>query len=499
MADVLLGQSYFLRFDPKLWAAMEPYPPLGTLYAASSLRSRGHDVAVFDSMLADGEDEWAAAVARHRPRFAVLYEDGFNYLSKMCLLRMREAAFTMAAAARRAGSTVVAAGPDATDHAAEFLAHGASYVLIGEGEATLAELLDSSGRLAAPPEAVPGLAFPGPSGEIVRTPPREPVRRLDLLPFPAWDLIDVPRYRAIWRRRHGRFSMNLVASRGCPYGCTWCAKPIYGRRYNTRSPENVVAELALLKASYGPDHLWFADDVFGLKPGWIARFADLVVRENLVTPFKCLLRADLVDPAVVAALRRAGCETVWLGAESGSQKILDAMEKGIRLEQIATAARLLRQAGIRVGFFLQFGYPGEGWQEIQETLAMVSRCRPDDIGVSVSYPLPGTTFYEDVKAQLGPRQNWIDSDDLAMLYQGPYPPDFYRALHRLVHQEFRLRRIVDDLSGAIRHPLRVRPRHVRLAAAGLYHALALPLQRRRVAHAAGIGDRGLEVSGRGLG
>src|SRR5512147_908980 len=117
MTEILLGQSYYLRFDPKLFAAKQPYPPLGTLYAASYLRARGYDVAVFDAMLAESENEWAAALNRHQPRYAILYEDNFNYLSKMCLLRMREAAFKMITMAQARGCTVILCGADATDHA----------------------------------------------------------------------------------------------------------------------------------------------------------------------------------------------------------------------------------------------------------------------------------------------------------------------------------------------------------------------------------------------
>jgi len=474
VSDVLLGQSYFLRFDPKLWGAMQPYPPLGALYAAAYLRSRGHEVALFDSMLASGEEEWAVDVARWRPRFAVLYEDSFNYLSKMCLLRMRQAAFTMMAAARRAGCTVIVSGSDATDHLDDYFDHGADYILIGEGEVTLAELIDALTEQGRTPDEIAGLAFRDQRG-VVRTPPRDFLRRLDLLPFPAWDLIDVPRYREIWLRRHGYFSMNLVTTRGCPYHCNWCAKPIYGRRYNVRSPENVVEEIVWLKETYRPDHIAFADDIFGLKPSWIPRFADLVEERNAAVPFKCLLRADLVKPAVVSSLRRAGCQTVWIGAESGSQKILDAMEKGTRVEQIEEAARLFHEAGIGIGFFLQFGYPGEDWEDIQATLALVRRCRPDDIGISVSYPLPGTKFYDTVKAQFGNRQNWTDGNDLAMLYRGPYTTDFYRALHRRVHTEFRLRKELHELTS------RLRPRH---AVRVLRHGVALPFRCWYVKHLA---------------
>lgn len=432
MTEVLLGQSYYLRFDPKLWEAMQPYPPLGTLYAAGYLQSKGFSVAFFDAMLADSVEEWRDALEQHEPQFAVLYEDSFNYLSKMCLLRMREAAFQMIRLAKQRGCTVIVSSSDATDHVAKYVAQGADYVIHGEGEITLAELLSSlTHRSQSKLSEIAGL--PGNS-------PRLPLRDLDLLPFPAWDLIDLDKYRHIWKQRRGYFSVNLVTTRGCPYHCNWCAKPIYGQRYNSRSPENVVAEMTWLKALAQPDHFSFADDIFGLKKGWIERFSELVSDPNVRTPFKCLLRVDLIDQKVARLLRAAGCRTVWLGAESGSQKVLDAMEKGATVEDTYRATEQLRRQGIEVCYFLQFGYPGEEWEDIRKTVKMVRDCLPDDIGISVSYPLPGTKFYARVEAELGSRHNWVDSEDLAMLYRGRFVPDFYRQLHKTVHKEYRARK-----------------------------------------------------------
>src|SRR5262249_13523563 len=161
---------------------------------------------------------------------------------------------------------------------------------------------------------------------------------------------------------------------------------------------------------------------------------------------------DQVTEEIARDLRRARCRTAWIGAESGSQRVLDSMEKGTRVEHIVRATRLLHEAGIEVGFFLQFGYPGETREDIEKTLDMIRGCRPDDIGVSVSYPLPGTTFYERVRAQLGQKQNWVDSNDLAMMYQATYVPDFYRALHALVHAEFRARRSAEEIRRAMGAP-----------------------------------------------
>ena len=503
--EILFGQSYYLRFDPKLYAAMQPYPPLGALYAASYLREKGYTVDLFDAMLAESEAEWASALDRSRPRFAVLYEDNFNYLSKMCLLRMRQAAFTMIGQARERGCTVIVAGADPSDHAEMYLEQGAEYVLLGEGELTLGELLDAlTGRSDQPREAILGLSYlqEGNLGraETRRNPPRPEIKDLDALPFPAWDLVDLGRYRAIWMERHGYISMNVATTRGCPFHCNWCAKPIWGQRYNVRSPENVVAELRWLAEAYRPDHIWFVDDIFGLKPGWLPRFADLLCEHDLRLPFKCLSRADLLlREGEIDALRRAGCQIVWIGAESGSQEVLNAMDKGIKVGQIHQAAQDLRAAGVQVGFFLQFGYPGEERADVEKTLQLVRQARPDDIGMSVSYPLPGTGFHAAVRAQLGERQNWMDSEDLAMLYKGPFSTAFYRQLHRVLHKEFRARKAWRRLTGqgaSVAVPLtsnrREDPSWLKSLVGLLSNGLSLPLERWRLDRLEKLPHRSIE-------
>jgi anaerobic magnesium-protoporphyrin IX monomethyl ester cyclase len=495
MSEILFGQAYHLRFDEKLWTAMEPYPPLGALYAAAYLRERGYEVALVDSMFAESEREWADALDQHRPRFAVIYEDNFNYLTKMCLSRMREAAFAMIEAARERGCAVVVGGSDATDFAQEYLDRGAQVVLLGEGEESLGEVLDHlSGRSRTPLAEIPGIAYPDadcPEGHR-RTRLRPVIRDLDALPIPAWDLVDIDRYRSIWLERHGRFSLNMVTTRGCPYHCNWCAKPLWGQRYNVRSPENVLAELEMLIERYGPEHIWFMDDIMGLKPSWFPRFADLIEERGVRIRFKCLTRPDLLlREETVDAMRRAGCEVVWMGTESGSQKILDAMEKGTRVEQIAEATRRLHAAGIRVAFFLQFGYPGETWEDIEKTLQMVRDCRPDDVGMSVSYPLPGTPFHERVREQLGDKQHWEDSDDLAMMYSGPFTTEFYRQLHTVLHTEFRARTRGREVLRKAGRPWRLRPRDAIQAGGSLYRWARLPLERIRLNRLARVPHEGI--------
>ncbi len=476
MTDLLFGQSYYPRFDPKLYAAMQPYPPLGTLYAASIMRDHGYSVALFDAMLAQSTDDWAAALDQHKPRYALLFEDNFNYLSKMSLLRMREAAFYMIDAAKARGCIVICCGADETDHADQYLVRGADYVLIGEGDAALPELIDHlEGKNATSPENIQGIAYRNVDGSVYKTLPRPVISKLDSLPFPAWDLVDRDKYRAIWMEHHGYYSMNLVTTRGCPFHCNWCAKPIWGQRYNVRSPQNVVEEMAWLKERFNPDSIWFMDDIMGIQDRWIEEFADLLAARDVHIPFKSLNRVDLLlRGKTIPALARAGAQIVWVGAESGSQKILDAMEKGTQVAQIYEATRKLHEHGVKVAFFLQFGYPGEMRDDIELTLKMVRELMPDDIGISVSYPLPGTKFYEAVKHELGERENWIDSEDLAMLYQGPFRTEFYRQLHTVVHKEYRSRKTWRELQSLTRNPSRLRPDLLRRSASMIYHRATLP-------------------------
>jgi len=243
------------------------------------------------------------------------------------------------------------------------------------------------------------------------------------------------RYRALWLKAHGYFSLNMAASRGCPFRCAWCAKPIWGNQYLQRSAIEVAAEMTHLKRSFNPDHIWFADDIFGFRVDWVAEFAASVRAAGGQIPFTIQTRADLVSPRMAEALRDAGCREAWIGAESGSQRVLDAMNKGTTVTEIRVARDRLKAVGIRVGFFIQLGYMNEDLEDILETRDLLEAAKPDEIGVSVSYPLPGTAFYELVKAQLRGKTHWQESNDLDMMFEGTYTSDFYRVVRNLMHDQ----------------------------------------------------------------
>ena len=480
MNRILFSHSYFMRFDPKQWAGGQPYAPLGTLYAAALMRQEGYEVSFLDTMFAYGPEEIIPPLEKHNPDFFVIYDDGFNYLTKMCLTNMREAAFEMMKFAKQKGSLVIISSSDSTDHYEQYLEEGADFVLLGEAEQTLTELVKAINNNQADLLSIPGLAYRQ-NDAVIKTGRRNVMKDLDNLPFPAWDLVDIEAYRKTWLKHRNFFSLNMATTRGCPFKCNWCAKPIYGNRYNSRSPRNVVEELKMLKEKFGFDHIWFCDDIFGLKPGWVHEFARLLEEENLQFKFKIQARADLLlQDDYIRDLVRAGCANIWMGAESGSQKILDAMDKGTTVSQIHEATQLLKKHGIQPSFFIQFGYPGETKEDIFRTISMINKLLPHEIGISVSYPLPGTLFYEKVKNDLKLKSNWTDSDELALMFRNTFAPAFYKQLHRYVHRSHRKQLAIETIRTILGRPAALTLSKLKKAISLVYYSPAEWLARQKL-------------------
>jgi anaerobic magnesium-protoporphyrin IX monomethyl ester cyclase len=332
MKKILLTHSFLLRFDPKQWNLGHAYAPLGTLYAASVMRQHNIDFQFYDTTFVKDPAGIAQYLVQDEPGILVIYEDGFNYLTKMCLTNMREAAFSMISIAKEKNWKIIVCSSDASDNYSLYLEKGVDFCIFGEGEDTLIELLKSLAS-GSPGDfgGIRGMAWKDNHGEKVN-PARPIITDLDGIPFPAWDLLNINDYRDFWYRHDGKFTLNMVTTRGCPFHCSWCAKPIYGNHYNSRSPQNVVSEMTWLKEKFSPDMIWFADDIFALKPGWIDEFSRLVNLRGIVTPYIIQSRVDLIlDNRQVRYLASSGCMKIWLGIESGSQKILDAMNKGITI------------------------------------------------------------------------------------------------------------------------------------------------------------------------
>ncbi|WP_299680844.1 radical SAM protein [uncultured Dokdonia sp.] len=468
MLDILFSHSYYYPLDKKQWENKTPYPPLGTLYAASLMRQEGYSVNLFDTNLRSDPYAIEAEIKEQKPSFLVMYDDGFNYLTKMCLTTMREAAFEMISLGKKYNCQVIVCSSDSTDHYDQYLDAGADYIIQGEGEITLKELIAALKNNESI-SLINGIVYRK-EEETKKHSKRVVLRNLDELPQPAWDLANIDAYKAIWAQSGKQFTLNIATTRGCPFKCNWCAKPIYGNRYNSHSPEYITKHIAFLKENYGVTNFWMCDDIFGLKPNWVQNFnvelkkRDLKITYYIQSRVDLLLKEDTID-----ALAESGLKEVWVGAESGSQKILDAMDKETKVEQIYEATKLLKKKKVKVAFFIQFGYLGETKEDIAKTVAMIKELLPDNLGISVSYPLPGTPFYEKVKDDLQLKANWTDSDDLAMMFQGTFNSKYYKKLHRYVHKEYRKSQGIANFKSFFKNPLATSKAMIRSMALFFYY------------------------------
>lgn len=405
--DLLLANAYFLSRDAEEQRLMRPHPPLGVLYLSSHLKRRGVGVGVFDGTFRSLES-FADTLARERPAVVGI---AVNLMTK-------RNALPMMALARKAGARVVIGGPDPPHHAASYLEAGADVVVIGEGEQTLEELLPALGARTPDLSAIHGIAFKAADGSVVRTPARSLLPDLDRQPFPDRDAIDLPAYLHAWRDKHGVGTVSLITARGCPYTCTWCSRSVFGETHRRRSVGNVADEVEAIVDRYRPERLWYADDVFAIHRRWTVDYARELDRRRLRLPFECISRAERIDDEVAEALASLGCFRVWIGSESGSQRILDAMKRKVAVDQVRVAAERLRRRGIEVGMFIMLGYDGEQLSDLQATVDHLKRTSPDVFLTTVSYPIKGTPYYDAVADRLRAPAAWTDSTDRDLVIAG---------------------------------------------------------------------------------
>ena len=417
MADLLLTHGYFLADDEKEQQIMKPYPPLGLLSLSAYLKAQGYSVDVHDSTF--GTRDALLQVLRRSPG---------GVLGIYTNLITRRAVLEIIAAARDARWTVILGGPESANYPDEYLAAGADVIVVGEGEAALAELLPAlatTGRHRL--SGVKGIFFKDDAGLTVRTADRPKIPNLDTLPFPDREAIDHQRYLDVWRQHHGASSINLITARGCPYRCTWCSHAVYGYSHRRRSPRNVADEVAWIIDRYDPDQLWYADDVFTISHPWLQQYAAELSTRGIHRPFETITRADrLQTEASVRALKELGCYRIWIGSESGSQRILDAMQRGVSVEQVREAVRLARKYDIEVGMFLMWGYEGEELADIAATVEHVKRTDPDIFFTTVSYPIKGTPYFDTVRDKLGLPIAWAAASDRDYAIAGRRDRAYYR-------------------------------------------------------------------------
>jgi len=438
MSDLLLTHGYFMFEDAKEMHILKPYAPLGILYICSHLRSKGFNVDVFDTTFSSFE-----ALQKH------LQTERPSVLGVYANLMTRKKVVEILEFARATGWKTVVGGPEPGAYAREYLDAGAHVVVFGEGESTLEELLpalkaNSQNAL----QKVAGIAFLDEGGHMYQTGPRAQITNLDALPWPARDAIDVPRYVETWRKAHGTGSLSFITARGCPYHCRWCSHQVFGKTHRRRKPAAVVDEVEWLLATYSPDMVWIADDVFTIHHGWLRAYAAEMRRRGLRVPFECITRADRLDNGSTELLAELGCFRVWIGSESGSQRILDAMERGVTVGQVQAAVNLCKSHGIQTGMFLMWGYEGEELEDIEATIEHVKRSDPDIFFTTVAYPIKGTPYYEKRATSLVQLKPWHQSSDRELVLRGRRSAEFYGFADRLLQTEVQLARLQRAGAGA---------------------------------------------------
>jgi anaerobic magnesium-protoporphyrin IX monomethyl ester cyclase len=428
--DLLLTHGYFLYEDPKELQIMKPYPPLGILYICAHLRQKGFHVDVFDSTFSS-----------RRELFALIEKGPPSVIGIYANLMTRPNVIEILQVAKNAGWKTVVGGPEPGAYVQEYLQAGADIVVVGEGEITLEELLPA--LRSRSPEAlhrVNGISFRAPGGMLVRTPPREQIKDIDRQPWPEREAIDSARYVSVWREHHGKGSVSLITARGCPYHCNWCSHEVFGKTHRRRKPSSVADELAWLMDRYSPDMAWMADDVFTIHPGWLLQYSAELKRRRLKLPFECISRADRLKPEIVDALADIGCFRVWIGSESGSQRILDAMERGVTAEQVQNSVSLCKSRGIQTGMFLMWGYEGENLSDVEATIQHVKNTDPDIFFTTVAYPIKGTPYFSAVADRIDPLKEWSVGSDREVRIRGRHSRRFYSFADQLLRSEVELER-----------------------------------------------------------
>jgi anaerobic magnesium-protoporphyrin IX monomethyl ester cyclase len=431
MAELLLTHGYFLYEDPKELQIMKPYAPLGILYLCSHLRKLGFDVDVFDTTFSSRE-----ALLQH------LRTDTPSVVGIYANLMTRGNVVEILKTAREAGWKTIVGGPEPGAYALEYLQAGADYVVFGEGELTMQDLLEAFRADAIDScRSIPGLAYLDATGVMHETPQRTQIPDLDGQPWPARDAIDVTRYVKTWRDAHGKGSVNFITARGCPYKCRWCSHQVFGQTHRRRDPLLVVDEVEWLLQTYSPDMVWVSDDVFTINHKWIRDYAAEMRRRGLRIPFECISRADRLNAEMLDLLAELGCFRVWIGSESGSQRILDAMDRGVKVEQVQQAIALTRERGIESGMFLMWGYEGEELDDIEATIKHVSVTKPDIFFTTVSYPIKGTPYYQKISDRLVQLKPWGVSSDREIKIKGRHSRTFYGYADKLLKDEVQLARL----------------------------------------------------------
>lgn len=426
--DILLSHGYFIAEDEHEKQIMKPYPTLGLLYISSHLKAKGFAVDLYDSTfetLADFE----AHVQKTRPSLVGLY---CNLMTKFNVIKQIKMC-------KAVGATVVVGGPEPVNYIESYLGVGADIVVVGEGELTLEELIPHVARFGLTQlDKVLGIAYCDDAGQLQRTLPRPQIKDLSAQPWPDREAIPMQRYLDTWKTYHGTSSVSLITARGCPYTCTWCSHSVFGHSHRRRTPEDVANEVAWIKETYNPDQLWYADDVLTIANRWFMKYADELKKRDIRLPFECISRADRLNEKMVDTLAEMGCYRLWIGSESGSQRILDGMTRKADVADVQAKSRMLQAKGVGVGMFIMLGYEGEEMSDLEATTEHLKKSNPDVFLTTVAYPIKGTKFYEKVAERVTTHLAWEARTDRDLGVSGRFSPQFYNHATRWMVNEVNL-------------------------------------------------------------
>ncbi len=426
---ILLTHGYFLNDDPKEKIIMKPYAPLGILYVSAYLERKGFANEVFDTTFSTMQELQKYLIV-FNPDVLAIYVNLMTKLNVLEIIKFVKSNLNQ--------TKVILGGPEIRYNANDFLTFGADYLVIGEGEQTALELITALNEKRYDEiKNIPGLGFKNQHNELIFTAEREKLKEVDSLPFPGRDKINLQLYLNAWKERHGENAISISTMRGCPYTCKWCSRAVYGLSYRRRSPENVCDELELIQKEYNPDTLWFVDDVFTISHKWLNEFNETLKQRNLKIKYECITRADRLNEEVIKILKDSGCFRVWIGAESGSQKVIDLMNRRVDVNQVREMIRLAQQYEIQAGTFIMLGYPGETEEDIEETIKHLKESNPEYFTITVAYPIKGTELFAEIEAEQTNNFNWENNSDRDRDFKRTYKRKYY---------DFAVRRVTNEVN-----------------------------------------------------
>jgi radical SAM superfamily enzyme YgiQ (UPF0313 family) len=431
---IVLTHAYFLENDPKEQKIMKPYPPLGLLSLSAWLSKNGYPNEVYDTTFGSEKDQ-RVYLETENPDVIAIYT---NLMTKVALLDLMRFIKTSPKLSR---TTIVLGGPDFTYNAENYLKAGADIGVIGEGENTMLDIVVALNNDQSVYQHIDGIAYISEKGEFVKTKERQKIKEINDLPWPDRTKIDLHKYLEVWKKHHGKNSITISTQRGCPYTCKWCSTAVYGQSYRRRSPENVVAEMKHIQTTYNPDQIWFVDDVFTVSHKWLREFVIELKKQKVSIPFECISRADRMNQEVLDLLKESDCFRIWIGAESGSQKVLDAMDRRVNSEWVRTIIKDAKHTGLETGTFIMLGYPGETEEDIIETYNHLVESDPDLYTITVAYPIKGTSLYQEVEESFINKPAWENSTDRDIDFKRTYPGTYYHFAVKWLVNKLNLRKI----------------------------------------------------------